>query len=584
MENDFKRSNRNLQKKLLQYMIPTMITYTALSLNEFADSMIVSNLLGSNAMAIVSLGMPVTLIMTAVYNLLGSGGSTLYAISLGERDHETAGKSLTAALVIGLAAGLALMAAGYLFFGQITRALCRDAALLSDFRTYMRIILLSTPLLIPILIFVTFLPAAGYPEYSTVVSVIANVVNIGMDVVYIRLLGMGIEGAGWATLTGYVVAMLIVCVLILRRKISMHISRNIKDAMSILRDVFSRGAPDAITQLGFSLQFAVSNSLATGVAGTAGIVAFSLCIQSNSVVSIFVGALMGSFVPVLSVLHGQKDYSGEAGLLRSVMRGQLLISLVLFVLLEVFAAPIAALYNITDATQAALAVRALRIYSVKYLLRSGVIMYVRYLTVIGFSRYASVISALDGFALTIPVSWIMCRLFGTDGLWISFALTSLILIAIMLIVNRRIEMNSGGRLKGLLLYECDEDSKPVLDVTITDDASSISGISRKLQEACEAGGLSKKDAVKAALAVEEMAVYASNKKDQNAHMDIIVRLSGDEVMIDFRSLGAYFDPIRDAEEDMPENVRVLRGIASEIKNDYMIGMNSTRIILRPSGH
>jgi Na+-driven multidrug efflux pump len=57
MEKDYKRSNRNMSRKLLQYMIPSMITYTALSLNEFADSMIVSNLLGSGAMAI-STGCP----------------------------------------------------------------------------------------------------------------------------------------------------------------------------------------------------------------------------------------------------------------------------------------------------------------------------------------------------------------------------------------------------------------------------------------------------------------------------------------------------------------------------------------------
>lgn len=41
------RSNELLFKKFSQYLIPTMITYAALSLNEFVDSMLVSNLLGS---------------------------------------------------------------------------------------------------------------------------------------------------------------------------------------------------------------------------------------------------------------------------------------------------------------------------------------------------------------------------------------------------------------------------------------------------------------------------------------------------------------------------------------------------------
>lgn len=71
-----------------------------MSLNEFADSMLVSNLLGSGAMAVVGLGMPVMLAMAGVYSLLGSGGATVYGISVGKRDNETAGKSLTAALAV----------------------------------------------------------------------------------------------------------------------------------------------------------------------------------------------------------------------------------------------------------------------------------------------------------------------------------------------------------------------------------------------------------------------------------------------------------------------------------------------------
>ena len=66
------RSNRLLFRRFSQYLVPTMITYAALSLNEFVDSMLVSNLLGSDAMAIVNLGMPVMLVMSAAYSLLGS--------------------------------------------------------------------------------------------------------------------------------------------------------------------------------------------------------------------------------------------------------------------------------------------------------------------------------------------------------------------------------------------------------------------------------------------------------------------------------------------------------------------------------
>lgn len=579
MIKEYSRSDRLLRKKFFQYLVPTMITYAALSLNEFVDSMLVSNLLGSDAMAVINLGMPLMLVMAAAYNLLGSGGSTIYALSLGRRDHDTAGKSLTAASVTGLAAGLLLLIAGKLLFGPVTGMLCHDAELMPQFQRYFDLLLYSSPFLITILTFTTFLPAAGYPMYSTLINVVANVVNIAMDYVYIRIFNMGVEGAAWATLTGYLAGLVIVIFLLARRKIRLIVTRAVSQSFKTLGEIVKKGGPDAMTQIGFAMQFAVINALAGTHAGTGGIVAFSLCIQANSVVSIFLGSLIGSSVPFLSVLHGQRDYRGEEGVLRTALKGQLIITVISVILLEIFAPQAAAIYNITEAAQAALAVRALRIYTLTFIVRGSVIIYFRYLMVIGFSGYASLVSALDGFGAIIPVAWIMCHAFGMDGLWCAFPLTAVLIMLFMIVRNRQIERESNGRLKGVLLFEHDEEAEPVLDVTITKDPSSIVGISETLQEVCEASGLDRHEAMKAALAVEEMAVYASNKKDQNVYMDILARIYKGDVEIDFRSLGAFFDPFKDAEADIIENIRLLRGIASKIENEYILGMNSTRIII-----
>ncbi|MBR3377468.1 MAG: hypothetical protein IKG44_07290 [Mogibacterium sp.] len=119
MEKAYSRSDRLLRKKFFQYLLPTIITYAALSLNEFVDSMLVSNLLDSDAMAVISLGMPLMLVMAAAYSLLGNGGAAIYALSLGRRDHETAGKSLTAAITGGLVSGLILLLVGNVFFRTV---------------------------------------------------------------------------------------------------------------------------------------------------------------------------------------------------------------------------------------------------------------------------------------------------------------------------------------------------------------------------------------------------------------------------------------------------------------------------------
>ncbi|MBQ3281042.1 MAG: hypothetical protein IJH41_01420 [Eubacterium sp.] len=575
----YKRSNRLLQKKFTHFLLPTMITYTALSLNQFVDSMLVSNMLGSDSMAIIGLGTPLMLVMAAVYNLLGSGGSTIYAMSLGRRDHETAGRSLTASVVTGLVVGVLLTIAGKVFFGPVTAMLCHDAELMPQFQSYFNLLLFSAPFLIAILVFTSFLPAAGYPTYSTVINVASNIVNLVMDIVYIHVFGMGIVGAGWATVTGYVVGFLLIILLIMMRKMKLVVSHVVIRSFETIGEIIKKGAPDALTQIGFALQFAVVNGLAGTIAGTAAIVAFSLCIQCNSVVSIFEGAMIGASVPFLSVLHGQRDYRGEEGVLKTSLIGQVIVVVVSAVMLEIFAPQIAAIYNITDASQAAIAIRALRIYALTFVIRGPVILYFRYLIVIGFNGFASFISALDGFGVIVPAAWILSHTLGLDGLWSAFPVSAAIIMTIIIIHNARAAAQSNGRLKGLLLLEHDDEVEPILDVTITKDSSSIAGISETLQKACEENGLSRQRSVKAALAVEEMAVYAANKKTQNSYMDILARIYKGNVEIDFRSLGTFYDPFENTDADIAENVSLLRGVASKIENEYILGMNSTRITI-----
>ena len=90
--------------------------------------------------------------------------------------------------------------------------------------------------------------------------------------------------------------------------------------------------------------------------------------------------------------------------------------------------------------------------------------------------------------------------------------------------------------------------------------------------------------MRAALAVEETAVYIAGKKKQNSYVDVVVRLYKGTIEIDFRSLGAVFDPLADTEDDIAENIRLLRGIASSVGNEYILGMNSTRIVISGGGN
>ncbi len=161
---EYPRTGNLLRRKFTSYLLPTTLTMAALSLNEFVDSLIVSHLLGADAMAVVNLGMPIMLVMACFYSLLGNGGATLFARALGERNREYAGTCLRTAMLSAAVIGVLLLLIGMVFSTPVGHVLCREPDLQPAFQRYLHAAILSAPLIMTILTFLEFRWEAGTPE------------------------------------------------------------------------------------------------------------------------------------------------------------------------------------------------------------------------------------------------------------------------------------------------------------------------------------------------------------------------------------------------------------------------------------
>ena len=572
---NYKRSNRILTEKFLRYLVPTIITTLALSLNEFVDSMMVANLLGSQAMSIVNLGSPIILIMAAIYTLLGNGGSTLYAVNLGKWQQDEAGKILTVSMLTAGASGFFLLFAGLILQQPIISLLCREPSLAADFPKYYRILLLSAPLLTLLLTFVEFLPPGGAPALATVLNVIANVVNLLMDYVYIRIFGLGVEGAAWATLTGYSVSLLFM--LCIHKKFHLHWRKVSAADFRLLRSICSQGGASAVSQAGFAIKFAFCNGMAASLGGATGVIVFSLCIQTFSIVSVFLAAITGAAMPLIAVLQGQRDFHGVELVLKKALQYLTISALGLVILFECCPTLITRLYSVRDPEAVALAITGLRIFSLTYLLRGVCIFFMRYLQIIGQKTYAMVISMFDGFAGIIPIAMILCRFLGLSGLWWTFTVDVFLLFIGILIWNQILQKKTDHRLKGFLLIEQESSEIPSRDITITEKSDVITGLSQELIQFCEEYKTDHRTSGFVGLLAEEMAVYTRQHHKKSRLIDILLKIYDDHIVLDFRSLGTPFNPLESTDTDIAENVMLLQKLASEIEYEYVMGMNSTRI-------
>ena len=573
------RTGRLLNRKFAAYMIPTTLTSAALSLNEFVDSMVVSRLLGPEAMGIVNLGLPVMQVMACVYALLGNGGATLFAKALGERKQEEAGTCFRTAMLVAAAVGLLLTGAGLAFLQPLNHFLCPDRELAAPFASYLRVLFLSAAPIIIILSFIEFLPPCGIPGFATAINIIANGVNLLMDVVYIRFLHMGVEGAAYATLTGYMVGLIPIAWLLASRR--MRIPSGRWFGGKALRGITVTGSPSAGVQLGFALKFGYSNILALSLGGTAGVVAFSLCVQSISFVSIFLAGVSGAAVPLIAVLHGQKDYYGENTVLKTALWVTTISMTVSAVIFALFPRQVAGIYSITEPEELALASRALQIFVITFAFRGISIVMMRYLQTIGANGFSLFISLFDGCIGIIPISWLCSRLMGVHGVWTAYPVTAVVLLAMILFRNARTARQSGGKLKGFLLYTQEESPEDTVSWTIPEEEPAWP--SEALAAFCRESGLPDRTAIHTGLVAEEMVLYTREQAKRADYMDIIARRYPDRVEIDFRSIGDQVNPLAPMAESAdplsPDartvSLTLLRSMADQLNYEYIMGMNCT---------
>ena len=217
----FQRTETVVNKVYIRFMIPAMLSAIGISLSEFADSMVVSHLLSSDAFAIVNLGAPVALMVSMLYTITGIGGSLLFAESLGKKDKAGAENYFTISSSLALFMGMLLFAFFIVFSPMLGNLFGCPDELRTEFDAYILRLSLFVPAGVLLMHFSYFLPVIGNPFLSMGLVVAVNALNIVLDVFFIKAVGMGCVGAATATTVSYIVVFAVALLIWRFRKLSL---------------------------------------------------------------------------------------------------------------------------------------------------------------------------------------------------------------------------------------------------------------------------------------------------------------------------------------------------------------------------
>ena len=418
-------------KKLLRFVLPSIVMMIFTSIYSVVDGLFVSNFAGKTALAAINLIVPLLMGLSALGFMIGTGGSAIVAKTLGEGKKKEANEYFSMLIYITAAGGIALSIIGAFLTPTIASMLGANGQLLSNCTMYARISFISMPAFMLQNVFQSFFVAAEKPKLGLSVIVASGVTNIILDALFVGAFGFGLAGAAAATVCGELLGGIIPIIYFSRKNSSLLRLGKTQFNGRILMQTCVNGSSELMTNLSSSIVNSLYNIQLMKFAGENGVAAYAAIMYVNFIfIAIFLGYSIGS-APIISYHYG----AGNDGELKNLYKKSLQLvgswGILLFVLAQFLATPLAKLFVGYDSTLLAMTQTGFRIYSLVYIINGFNIFGSSFFTALSNGVVSAVISFLRTLVFQIGAVFILPIVFGgINGIWSSVTVAELLTLCI----------------------------------------------------------------------------------------------------------------------------------------------------------
>ncbi len=237
----------NLKKEIIFFAMPLFLGNLFQQLYNTADSLIVGNTLGSQALASVSSSGPLIFMMTGFFNGVATGAGVVIAKYIGARDYKKVKDAIHTDLAFGLVAGLILTVLGVALTPSILRLMNTPDDIMEGSISYFRIYSIGIIFSVMYNITMGIMNATGDSTHPLIYLIISSITNVILDIFFITVLHTGVGGAAAATTIGQGLSFILSFIRLLRSKEVYRVEiREIKFNKPLLREIIRYGLPSGI--------------------------------------------------------------------------------------------------------------------------------------------------------------------------------------------------------------------------------------------------------------------------------------------------------------------------------------------------
>lgn len=201
-------SSRELAKKdikslLIKQSVPASIGILFMTVNILIDAIFVGRWIGSMAIAALSVVMPITFFISSLGMAIGTGGSSVLSRALGAKNKDKALTTFAHQIIMTFGLSSLFVVLGLFFGDEILFAFGANGNITEPAREFFFPILLAVPFQALSMMGNSVIRAEDKTKHSMISMMISAVSNIVLDILFIKMLGLGVLGAAIATASSF---------------------------------------------------------------------------------------------------------------------------------------------------------------------------------------------------------------------------------------------------------------------------------------------------------------------------------------------------------------------------------------------
>ena len=338
-------------EKIVAFTIPMLIGNIAQQLYNTVDSIVIGKYVGDNALAAVGSASPILNLLLVLFVGISVGAGVMVSQYFGARQRKELSMMIGNCVTLTAISSIIIMILGAVLSRPLLEMLKTPDSIIDWCTSYLVILMVGCAGSAYYNILCGILRGLGDSISALIYLLVATVINIVLDAVFVLGFHWGMYGAAAATVIGQVISAIIaVCYLSHYRTVTLH-SEHFRPNASHLAQICSLGMASAINQVAMMIVQITMNNLLKHY-GAQSVYGESIPIACSGIVmkvnqlyfSVIIGLSQGS-QPIQSFNYGAKQYNRVKESYRLAITVGAIVSIVSFLLFQIFPRQILGLFG-----------------------------------------------------------------------------------------------------------------------------------------------------------------------------------------------------------------------------------------------